>query len=78
MPASTMPLPRQTTQAKEQQLRQLNEQYVRASLNGDVEWFRVHLADDSVCIESDGSVHFKDPFLRLAAVDSGLKDYHLD
>ena len=31
-----------------------------------------------VCIESDGSVHFKDPFLRLAAVDSGLKDYHLD
>mgnify|MGYP001600917506 CR=1 FL=1 len=64
--------------AREQQLLQLNEQYVRASLAGDVEWFRAHLADDFVCIESDGSVHFRDAFLRLAARGSDLREYRLD
>ncbi|MGH8233390.1 MAG: hypothetical protein ACREPU_04250 [Rhodanobacteraceae bacterium] len=34
---------------------------------GEVEWFRAHLADEFVCIESDGSVHFKDEFLRMTA-----------
>jgi hypothetical protein len=40
----------------EQHLRRLNEQYVAASLAGDVEWYRSHLAEDFVCIDSDGSV----------------------
>ena len=63
---------------REQELRQLNEQYLRASLVGDVEWFRAHLADEFVCIESDGSVHFRDAFLRLVAMESDLRDYRLD
>lgn len=63
---------------REQHLLELNEQYVRASLTGDVAWFRTHLADEFVCIESDGSVHFKDAFLRLTALGSDLAEYRLD
>lgn len=66
------------TRTREHHLLQLNEQYVRASLTGDVEWFRTHLADDFVCIESDGSVHFRDGFLRAAARGSDLSEYKLD
>jgi ketosteroid isomerase-like protein len=62
----------------EQQLRLLNEQYVAASLAGDVEWYRSHLADDFVCIDSDGSVLDKDAFLRLTAKGSDLAEYRLD
>jgi ketosteroid isomerase-like protein len=64
--------------APEQHLRQLNEQYVKASLASDVEWYRTHLADDFVCIESDGSVLDKASFLRMTAEGSDLADYHLD
>ena len=35
----------------EQEVRRLNEQYVQASLAGDVEWYREHLADEFVCID---------------------------
>lgn len=64
--------------SREQHLLRLNEQYVHASMTGDVEWFRTHLADDFVCIDSDGSVLFRDGFLRAAAVDSDLSEYKLD
>ncbi|MEO8870728.1 MAG: nuclear transport factor 2 family protein, partial [Granulicella sp.] len=57
---------------------QLNKEYIRASLAGDVEWFRAHLADEFVCIESNGSVQFKDEFLQLAAFESDLAEYRLD
>lgn len=63
---------------REQDLLRLNEQYVHASLTGDVEWFRAHLADEFVCIESDGSVLFKDAFLRMTAKGSDLAEYRLD
>jgi ketosteroid isomerase-like protein len=62
----------------EQQLRLLNQQYVAASLAGDVEWYRAHLSDDFVCIDSDGSVLDKDAFLRLTAQGSDLAEYRLD
>jgi ketosteroid isomerase-like protein len=62
----------------EQQLRLLNQQYVAASLAGDVDWYRAHLADDFVCIDSDGSVLDKDAFLRLTAQGSDLAEYRLD
>jgi ketosteroid isomerase-like protein len=62
----------------EQQLRLLNQQYVAASLAGDVEWYRKHLADDFVCIDSDGSVLDKDAFLRMTAKGSDLAEYRLD
>jgi hypothetical protein len=68
----------ETGRPRERHLLQLNEQYVHASLVGDVEWFRVHLADDFVCIESDGSVLFREEFLRVAARGSELRQYKLD
>ncbi len=40
-------------------LERLNQEYVDAFMNGDVEWYREHLADDFVVIESDGSVFNK-------------------
>lgn len=66
------------TRTREQDLLQLNEQYVQASVAGDVEWFRAHLADDFVCIESDGSVQFRDGFLQATALGSDLSEYKLD
>jgi len=60
------------------ELRRLNEQYVQASLAGDVEWYRAHLADDFVCIDSDGSVLDKAAFLHLTAQGSDLAHYRLE
>jgi ketosteroid isomerase-like protein len=56
----------------------LNEQYVQASLAGDVEWYRAHLADEFICIESDGSVLDKNAFLQMTANGSELAEYRLD
>jgi ketosteroid isomerase-like protein len=64
--------------SREHELRRLNDEYVRASLGGDVRWFDAHLAHDFVCIESDGSVLFRDGFLRMAARRSDQGDYALD
>jgi len=58
-------------------LHQLNEQYVRASLAGDVAWYDARLAADFVCIESDGSVLDKPAFLSRTACGSDLADYRL-
>jgi hypothetical protein len=63
---------------RERELRRLNEEYVRASLRSDVQWFEAHLARDFVCIESDGSVLFRDKFLRAATREPDLRDYTLD
>ena len=62
----------------EQRVRQLNEQYVAAALAGDVEWYRLHLAEEFVCIDSDGSVLNKAAFLRQTAQEPELKTYNLD
>jgi ketosteroid isomerase-like protein len=64
--------------SREDLIRRLNEQYVEASLAGDVEWYREHLADDFVCIDSDGSVLDKTAFLRQTAQGSDLAEYRLD
>ena len=63
---------------QEQHLRRLNEEYVKASLSGDVGWYRAHLADDFVCIEADGSVLDKAAFLRMTSQGSDLAEYRLD
>ena len=63
--------------SRESRLKQLNEEYVKASLAGDVEWYRRHLAEDFVCIDSDGSVLDKAAFLRLTAQGSELAEYRL-
>lgn len=58
-------------------LEQLNQEYVAAFMNADVEWYQEHLADDFVCIESDGSVLNKNQFLQNTAKGPDVDDYML-
>ena len=55
----------------------LNQDYVDAFLKADVGWYREHLADDFVCIESDGSTLGRDEFLREAARGPDVATYTL-
>ncbi|HKV74717.1 MAG TPA: nuclear transport factor 2 family protein [Gemmatimonadales bacterium] len=64
--------------SREEQIRRLNQQYIDASLAGDVEWYRRMLAGEFVCIDSDGSVLDKTAFLRQTAQGSDLAEYRLD
>lgn len=48
-------------------LAKLNEGYVRASQNADVEWYREHLAEDFLISTVDGSISDKSEFLRRIA-----------
>lgn len=59
-------------------VRRLNEQYVTASLAGDVAWYDHRLTSDFVCIDSDGSVLDKAQFLAMTAQGSELAEYNLD
>ena len=58
-------------------LRELNQAYVDAFLHADVDWYDTYLADDFVCIESDGSVLDKARFLRQAAAGPDAAAYRL-
>ena len=58
-------------------LEQLNQEYVDAFMNADVEWYRKHLAEDFVVIESDGSVLNKEQFLSNTAKGPDVNDYKL-
>jgi ketosteroid isomerase-like protein len=58
-------------------LERLNQEYVDAFMNADVEWYRDHLAEDFVCIESDGSVLDKSEFLTNTAKGPDIADYRL-
>ena len=58
-------------------LERLNQEYVDAFMNADVEWYRDHLADDFVVIESDGSVLNKTQFLSNTAKGPDVTDYKL-
>lgn len=79
MPSTAMSAVTAGMKAREQHLRRMNERYVAAWLAGDVDWYRVHLADEFVCIESDGSLLDRDAFLRLTAQGcTDLADYRLD
>ena len=55
----------------------LNQEYVEAFMNADVDWYREHLAEDFVCIESDGSVLDKSEFLTNTARGPDVADYRL-
>ena len=59
-------------------LERLNQEYVAAFLNADVDWYREHLAEDFVCIESDGSVLHKQQFLVSTAKGPDVADYNLE
>ena len=58
-------------------LERLNQEYVDAFMSADVEWYREHLADDFVVIESDGSVLNKAEFLTNTAKGPDVVDYKL-
>jgi ketosteroid isomerase-like protein len=58
-------------------LERLNQQYVDAFMNSDVEWYSEHLDDDFVVIESDGSVLNKAQFLVNTAKGPDVADYTL-
>jgi ketosteroid isomerase-like protein len=55
----------------------LNQEYVDAFMNADVEWYRAHLAEDFVCVESDGSVLGKAEFLSNTTKGPDVVDYKL-
>lgn len=61
----------------QQTLERLNQEYVDAFMKADVEWYREHLADDFVVIESDGSVLNKEQFLRNTVRGPDVSDYKL-
>jgi len=58
-------------------LRRLNQEYVDAFMNADVEWYREHLTDDFEVIESDGSVLNKAEFLTNTAKGPDVTEYKL-
>jgi hypothetical protein len=59
-------------------LEQLNQQYIDAFMQANVKWYEDHLADDFVCIESDGSVLDKAQFLVNTAKGRDVEEYKLD
>ena len=59
-------------------LERLNQEYVDAFMNADVDWYREHLAEDFVCIESDGSVLNKQEFLANTVKCPDVADYKLE
>jgi ketosteroid isomerase-like protein len=58
-------------------LTKLNQEYVDAFMNSDADWYRDHLAEDFVCIQSDGSMLGKAEFLRNAARGPDVASYEL-
>ena len=58
-------------------LMQLNQEYVDAFMNADVEWYREHLTDDFEVIESDGSILNKAEFLVNTAKGPDVAEYKL-
>ncbi len=61
--------------SRDTEQRQLNEEYVRASLAGEVKWYRTHLAEEFVRIDSDGLVLEKLAILSMTAKGSELAEY---
>jgi ketosteroid isomerase-like protein len=59
-------------------LERLNKEYVEAFMSADVNWYEEHLADDFVCIESDGSLLNKVQFLINCAEGPDVADYKLE
>jgi ketosteroid isomerase-like protein len=66
------------TDRDQARLRQLNEQYIEAVMNADVNWYQQHLADDFVCIDSEGTVLDKEAFLRHTSRGPYVSNYRLE
>jgi ketosteroid isomerase-like protein len=72
---SAPPDPRVTD---ENTIRDLNQKYINAFMHSDVEWYRAILAEDFVCIDSDGSILHKTEFLKQAAKAPEVISYELE
>ena len=59
-------------------LEKLNQEYVAAFMNANVDWYSEHLADEFICIESDGSLVHKQKFLANVARGPDVADYQLE
>lgn len=59
-------------------LERLNRAYVQSFMSADASWYKEHLAEDFVCIESDGSVLNKEQFLIDCARGPDVAAYNLD
>jgi ketosteroid isomerase-like protein len=59
-------------------LERLNQEYVDAFMNADVDWYHNHLAEDFICIESDGSILNKSQFLANTAKGPDVADYKFE
>jgi len=66
------------TDKDQTRLQQLNDQYIESVLKSDVDWYRQHLADDFVCIDSEGITLDKEAFLRRTAGGTQIADYKLE
>jgi hypothetical protein len=58
-------------------VRRLNARYIHAHLTGDIVRYQARLADDFVCLESDGRILHKREILGKIASGSDLVDYRL-
>ena len=58
-------------------LERLNQEYVDAFMNADIDRYDEHLAEDFVCVESDGSVLNKIQFLSNTVKGPDVIDYKL-
>ena len=67
----------ETRKSDKDTLERLNKEYIEAYMSADVGWYEKHLADDFVCIESDGSVLNKAQFLSKTAKGPDVADYKL-
>jgi ketosteroid isomerase-like protein len=62
----------------ENELKRLNQSYVDAFMHGDSKWYQENLAEDFVCVESDGSVVPRTKFLQQAAKGPDVVEYRLE
>jgi ketosteroid isomerase-like protein len=59
-------------------LEELNQEYVTAFMNANVDWYQEHLAEDFICIESNGVIVHKQNFLANIAKGPDVADYKLE
>lgn len=59
-------------------LRQLNDQYIDAVMQANVNWYQQHLAEDFICIDSEGTVFDKQAFLQHTSRGPYVGNYKLE
>lgn len=67
----------ESSSAVETTLERLNQEYIQAYMYSDTRWYDEHLADEFICIESDGSVLDKTQFLKKTGEGPDVLDYKL-